>query len=520
MQAIPTWSNTYVAPYFQDDIQLRSNLKVNWGIRWDLAFPFKNDFGTNQLTFFDPNAVNPTEINPLNGQPLLGAMAKLGTCTGCSGWSQQTMDWHHFSPRAGFTYQLNRKTVVLGGASWYWLDTGSFEYGVNKVAVNYGNNLNGVVSIGAPPGTQIPGLGQWDTNPLPGLPSLGFSPTFFNGTSILGFAQVHELPKTVNQAYDEQFVIGVQRELPWNTFLSVHYVHTHDLHLPATLQSAKQSLNYSFVKSVCPQNPSVNPPATTDCVLGQPWNSPAAQAFMKSQGTFGLVAGGCGSAAGPLYAPYTNFCQEQSLGAGGGDHISLFQAELPYPHMPFVTNNFDTSGADKYNALQVSLQKRTGAGLTYLVSYTLSKYLTNTDSGFSTFNFRGIDPNNPNQEWSVGGNNQTHVLTMAGVYELPIGPGKKFLNHPGLVGRNLLGGWKISLTNYYESGVPLRISACHDQFNCDPLIGNIFVGNRPNLVSHNFHINWNNYYKGLPVINTSAFAPPRDWTIGNMTPTV
>jgi hypothetical protein len=512
--------NTYVAPYFQDDIQLRPNLKVNWGIRWDLAFPFKNDFGTNQLTFFDPNAVNSTEINPLNGQPLLGAMAKLGTCTGCSGWSQQTMDWHHFSPRAGFTYQLNRKTVVLGGASWYWLDTGSFEYGVNKVAVNYGNNLNGVVSIGAPPGTQIPGLGQWDTNPLPGLPSPGFSPTFFNGTSILGFAQVHELPKTVNQAYDEQFVIGVQRELPWNTFLSVHYVHTHDLHLPATLQSAKQSLNYSFVKSVCPQNPSVNPPATTDCVLGQPWNSPAAQAFMKSQGTFGLVAGGCGSAAGPLYGPYTNFCQEQSPGAGGGDHISLFQAELPYPHMPFVTNNFDTSGADKYNALQVSLQKRTGAGLTYLVSYTLSKYLTNTDSGFSTFNFRGIDPNNPNHEWSVGANNQTHVLTMAGVYELPIGPGKKFLNHPGLVGRNLLGGWKISLTNYYESGVPLRISACHDQFNCDPLIGNIFVGNRPNLVSHNFHINWNNYYKGLPVIDTTAFAPPGDWTIGNMTPTV
>ena len=510
-------SNTYVAPYFQDDIQLRSNLKVNWGIRWDLAFPFKNDFHTNQLTYFDPNAVNSTEINPLNGQPLLGAMAELGTCNVCSGWSQQTMDWHHFSPRAGLTYQLNRKTVVLGGASWYWLDTGSFEYGVNKVAVNYGNNLNGVVSIGQPRLT-IPGMGQWDTNPLPGLPSVGFSPTSFNGTSILGYAQVHELPKTVNQAYDEQFVIGVQRELPWNTFLSVHYVHTHDLHLPATLESAKQSLPYSFVKSVCPQGPSVT--STTDCVLGQAWNSPAAQAFMASQGKFGQVAGGCGSAAGPLYAPYNNFCLEQSPGAGGGDNISLFQAELPYPHMPFVTNNFDTSGADKYNALQVSLQKRTGAGLTYLLSYTLSKYLTNTDSGFSTFNFRGIDPNNPNQEWSVGGNNQTHVLTLATVYELPIGPGKKFLNRGGLVGKNLLGGWKITMTNYWESGAPIQFHACLDQFDCDPLIGNIFVGNRPNLVSHNFHINWNNYYKGLPTVDTTAFAPPGDWTIGNMTPTV
>ena len=512
--------NTYVAPYFQDDMQIKPRLKINWGIRWDLAFPFTNDFGTNQLTFFDPTVPNATEINPLTGKPLLGAMAKLGTCTGCSGWSYMNMDWHHFSPRAGFTYQLTPKTVLLGGASWYWLDTGAFEYGVNKVAVNYGNNLNGVVSIGQST-PQIPGLGQWDTNKLPSLPSVPFSPEFFNGTSILGGAQVHELPRHVNQAYDEQFVVGVQRELPWNMFLSVSAVHTHDLHLPATLESARQSLPYSFVKSVCPQGPAVK--ATTDCVLGQPWNSAAAQAFMASQGTFGLVTyptGACGNPGGPVsyYSPYTTFCQEQAPGAGGVGNIALFQAELPYPQMPFVTNNFDTSGADKYNALQVSFQKRTGSDLTFLVSYTLSRYLTNTDSGFSTFNFRGLDPGNPGAEWSVGTGDQTHVLTMAGTYELPLGPGKKFLNHGGTAMRNLVGGFKIGLINWYESGTPLQMFACRDQFNCDPLIGNIFVGNRPNLVSSNFGINWNNYYKGLPVINTSAFAFPGDWTIGNAAP--
>jgi hypothetical protein len=506
-------SNTYVAPYFQDDVQIKPRLKVNWGVRWDLAFPFKNDFGTNQLTFFDPNAVNAPEINPKTGQPLLGAMAKLGTCTGCSGWSNMNMDWHHFSPRVGFTYQLTPKTVVLGGASWYWLDTGAFEYGVNKVAVNYGNNLNGLVSIGQP-APQIPGF-QWDTNPLPALPSVPFSPTFFNGTSILGFGQVHELPRHVNQAYDEQFVIGVQRELPWNMFLSVSGVHTHDVHLPATLQSGKQSLAYSFIKSTCPQGPTVT--ATTDCVLGQAWTSANAQAFMASQGTFGQVTyapGTCGGNAAPVtyFAAYNNFCQEQ------GTSAPLFVAELPFPHMPFVTNNFDTSGADKYNALQVSLQKRTGSGLTYLVSYTLSRYLTNTDSGFSTFNFRGLDPGNPRAEWSVGNNDQTHVLTMAGVYELPLGPGRKFLNHGGMAMKNLVGGWKLAMVNWYESGPPLQLNACLDQFNCDPVIGNIFVFNRPNRVSGNFGVNWNNYFKGLPVFNTSAFAFPGDWTLGNAAP--
>jgi Carboxypeptidase regulatory-like domain len=513
--------NTYVAPYFQDDVQIKPRLKVNWGVRWDLAFPFTNDFKTNQLTYFDPNAVNTAEINPLTGKPLMGAMAELGTCSACIGWSQQDMNWHHFSPRVGFTYQLNSKTVLLGGVSWYWLDTGSFEYGVNKVAVNYGNNLNGLVSIGqsAP---QIPGFGQWDTNSLPPLPSRGFSPGFFNGTSILGGGQVHELPRHINQAYDEQFIIGIQRELPWNMFLSVSGVHTHDIHLPATLHSGVQSLDYNFVKSVCPQGPTVT--KTTDCVLAQPWTSSAAQTFMATQGTFGQVTyapGTCGNSV-PVtyYAPYVNFCQEQLPGAGGTlANIALFQAELPYPHMPFVTNNFDTTGADKYNALQVSVQKRTGSGLTFLVGYTLSRYLTNTDSGFSTFNFRGLNPANPNAEWSVGNNDQTHVLTMAGVYELPIGPGKKFLNGGGTARKNLLGGWKISMVNWYESGTPLGLNSCGgNQFNCDPLIGNIFVGNRPNFVSGNFAINWNNYYKKLPSINTSAFAPPGVWTIGNAAP--
>jgi hypothetical protein len=505
--------NWYVAPYFQDDMQIMPKLKVNWGIRWDLAFPFTNDNNTNQLTFFNPNAVNSAEINPATGKPLLGAMAELGTCSACIGFSTMKMDWHHFSPRVGFTYQLNPKTVLLGGVSWYWLDTGAFEYGVNKVAVNYGNNLNGVVSIGQP-SPQIPGGGQWDTTTLPPLPALGFSPTFFNGTSILGGAQVHELPRQVNQAYNEQFVIGVQRELPWNMFLSVSGIHTHDLHLPATLESGVQSLNYNFVKSTCPQGPAVT--LTTDCVLAQPWTSAAAQSFMASQGTFGTVnyaAGKCGATAVTYFVPYTNFCQEQ------GTSAPLFVAELPYPQMPFVTNNFDTSGADKYNALQVSFQKRTGSGLTFLVSYTLSRYLTDTDSGFSTFNFRGLNPANPRAEWSVGNNDQTHVLTMGGEYELPIGPGKKYLNRGGMAMKNVVGGWKLIMVNWYESGAPLGLNSCGgNQFNCDPLIGNIFVGNRPNFVSGNFNINWNNYYKGLPVFNTAAFSAPGVWTIGNAAP--
>ena len=139
---------------------------MNWGLRWDLAFPFSNDNQVNQLVFFDPTIPNLYTINPATGHPLLGSMAVLGkNCDGCAGWSHPDMQWRHFSPRFGFAYQLNSKTVLLTGLSFSFLNTGAFEYGTNQVAVNFGNSLNGFFNVESE--QQIPGLGQWDTAPLP-----------------------------------------------------------------------------------------------------------------------------------------------------------------------------------------------------------------------------------------------------------------------------------------------------------------------------------------------------------------
>src|SRR5439155_14656113 len=61
----------------------------------------------------------------------------------------------------------------------------------------------------------------------------------------------------------------------------------------------------------------------------------------------------------------------------------------------------------------------------------ISKTMSNTDTGFSTFNFGSENKFNQKSEWSIAGNDQTHILNISGVYELPIGPGKKFLNKGG-----------------------------------------------------------------------------------------
>ncbi len=479
--------NFYVAPYFQDNIKITPKLTVNAGLRWDLAFPFSNDNSSNQLAFFNPLVPNPGAIDPKTGQPRLGAMAIFGNgCTGCVGWDHMDMQWKHFSPRLGFSYQLNNKTVLLAGLSFSFLDSGAYEYGTNKVAVNFGNNLNGTYSASGQP-NQVPGFGQWDTKPLPSPQKAPFTPDYFNTNS------TNEMHKHVNQAYSELLTVGVQRELPWKMFASASYVHTHDLHLPASLLR-RNELNASFL-SMCPTGLT----QTNQCVLGQPFTSPAGQAVLKAQG-FGQCGG--------IYTPYCNFQNDYG-------NTFLARALLPYPQFRNMTKNFDTSGADKYDGFQASLQKRTGRGLTFLVAYTLSKTLSNTDSGFSTFNFKGLNQLNPNAEWSIGNDDRTHVLNIAEVYELPLGPGKKLLNRGGLVMKNLVGGWQFSGLYTYRSGTPIQIT-CSGAINNTPLFYS--ASNRCNIQPGSFNVNWDGYYTKQPVFNASKFAFPGVWTIGNADP--
>jgi hypothetical protein len=133
--------------------------------------------------------------------------------------------------------------------------------------------------------------------------------------------------------------------------------------------------------------------------------------------------------------------------------------------------------------------------------------MSNTDSGFSTFNGAPVDKFNKKQWWSVAGDDQTHVLNISGVYELPIGPGKRFMNSGGLVAKNLLGGWQFSGVFQYSSGTPMGIGA-----NGSPLR----TGNIANLVAGQpFNVNYDNYYKGLPIFSRAAFSSPGNFALGN-----
>jgi len=140
--------------------------------------------------------------------------------------------------------------------------------------------------------------------------------------------------------------------------------------------------------------------------------------------------------------------------------------------------------------------------LSFLVAYTLSKTMSNTDTGFSTFNFGSLNKFNQKSEWSIASNDQTHLLAISGVYELPIGPGKRFLNKGGQLAKNIVGGWQLSGVFQYASGMPQTVYAS----NNDPFQNGF---NRANFDSSvPLHVDYNNYYKGVSIFNTAAFSDP------------
>jgi hypothetical protein len=461
--------NWVLAPYIQDDIKLSPKLTVNLGIRWDIQAPFtEND---NNIVFFDPN-----KPGTFPGTNIAGSATKLGNCTGCAGYNRADIHFTHFGPRLGFAYQLTRKTVVQGGFSIAFLNGGAYEYGTSKVAVNYNKLLVGSFTRNSTNGL-VSSYGSWDTNVLPNPTATPFNPGLGAGT------QINAMSKSYGYApYSQQWNVNVQRDLGWNTLITAAYVANRVIHLPS-------------------QNNEIN---QMDPKYDAQYGSQLADVFQPGDTEVDGV---------PL--PYPNFVTDF------GGSATVAQALVPYPQYSKIFNNFEGFGTTWYNSAQVQVEKRFSDGLSFLAGWTLSHLMDNTNSGFSSFTTGGINKYNQKPEWTTSNQNETNTLKVSGTYELPIGPGKKYVNNYKL--GNLVGGWQVGWILDYEAGQP--ISGCNNSSVCEN--GSPFPNgfNRPDRnasvpVSTSSYSKARDYFVGkIPVaqmFNPAGFTPtPTQYVIGD-----
>jgi hypothetical protein len=466
--------NFSISPYVMDNIKISPRLTVSAGLRWDVMVPF-TAAQPNNVVFLDVNKPNPGAMGP-NG-PLLGAATSLGSGGEAAGFQRADTVWTNFGPRLGFAYAANSKTVVSGGYALIFLNGGAYEFGTNKIANDYGNVLAGTTQTNSS-GTNQASYGAWDSRVLGNPPDRPLTASIGNASGIL-----HVFQKSgIEQPYSQNFDLGIQRELPWNLFMSLTYVGNHGVHLVSALNPTNQ-LDPRYL--------------SLGQALLQPWNSAVGQAALQSVGM---------QAIGGLFQPYSTFASDFP-----GQTVQ--QALLEYPQFLSTSNgntlnNFDNSGVSIYNGLQAQLQKRFTNGLSFLLSYAYSRTMSNADEGFSINTPTALNKFNQHAEWAVSTADQPHLLVLSGVYELPFGSGKPYSTGHRFLDKQVIGGWQMSGVFQYQSGTPFGISA-----SGSPLATG---GNRANVVpGAALHLNYKNYYKGLPVYNTAAFADPGRVAVGD-----
>ena len=207
------------------------------------------------------------------------------------------------------------------------------------------------------------------------------------------------------------------------------------------------------------------------------------------------------------------FDDPEAVGAGvrspyPGFSGSVAQALRPFPQYSRIAVKAHPVGNSTYHSLQVKGEKRFAKGLGFLVTYTMSKNISDIrGNAWSLSENPAIDNERAFLEKSISPIDRTHTLVANWIYELPFGK-----NATGAAGK-FVRGWELGSTIFYESGPPLRIQG-------GPPLPLFNGGNRPNRVpgaDRRTGVSKGNLDPARDLfLNVNAFAQPAPFTFGDV----
>lgn len=180
--------------------------------------------------------------------------------------------------------------------------------------------------------------------------------------------------------------------------------------------------------------------------------------------------------------------------------ISQTQALLPLPDYQSITTLARHGANSIWHALEATAEHRYAHGLTVLMSYTKSKLIddsSSSDSGESIDGAFRIGRYNPHLDRSLDSNDVSQNLAVSGVWQLSFGEsahGWRYL---------AIGGWQLNGLMAWQTGFPLTVTGSNN-FTGTPYPN--LAGNPTLPASKRSIKQW---------FNTSAFAKPTDYTLGN-----
>ncbi len=434
--------------YIQDKYQIRSNLIVSAGLRFDYHGGLKEKNG--RIYNFDPSLYSydaQTDQITSNGLIIAGNNPLFPT----KGVSDSTLTGRQWglAPRVGLAWnprKFNDKVVVRAGWGLYYDRGELFAYLSPGFA-------SGVIAGGpfgvnqSPPWVNSQACSPYGYSfcsnfEAPWGPTLGPPPSgnpadlvlpnaaaITTGIPLFSFAdynRANKLPYTMNQTLDIQWQprndlaieIGYVGNLGRHEIVPLPFNQaqiaspTHPL-----LKGSPNEQDYTYGYSIVTENtnfpyPSINLPN------GQPY-----------QQTF------------------------------EGGNVDL---RVPYIGYSSESESYTAAGISAYNALQTHIEKRMSHGVRVGFSYTYS-HSTDEQSAMGLF-YNGNNPLNLRSGYGLSDFDRKHVLNFTYTYELP-----KFFSATTIKGR-IADGWALSGLTVIQSGQPYSV------VDYSGAVGSIFYG--------------------------------------------
>ena len=137
----------------------------------------------------------------------------------------------------------------------------------------------------------------------------------------------------------------------------------------------------------------------------------------------------------------------------GNPSISRQNLLRPYPEFNGITANTIPKVHYRYDALQLSIQKRafsskSAGAMTFVLSYTFSKGYEQNHR-LNTWNY--VEP----LIYEVDNQDKPQNIAFSGTWDLPLGTGRKFANVNNRVGKALVNDWRFTWIYTYYSGWPV-----------------------------------------------------------------
>jgi hypothetical protein len=421
------YSQRFTGLYFQDDWRVSSKLTLNVGIRWDYENPVTERY--NRLTSnFDPNAINPTSDqiranygaiatanrNNPNVQALLGIVPVNGfqvrgeqLFAGVNGQTRgiNSPDWHEFQPRLGFAYQIRPTTVIRGGIGRF--TTATFDTG--------GQNGFGRTTPLTPTQDNFVTPDETLSNPFQ---SGILAPTGSSLGPLTNLGQgVSWYNQNFNRPYSLIYSLTLQQQVK-SWLFEVGYLHNKSY---GTAWSRNQNLPGFDL-----------------------WNQLRTPRFDASGRPLDKLLWD-ELVPNPFYGN-PNFSGSIST----SKQVAINQLVRPLAYLGDQTRANNPWGTTQYDGMLVNVTRRFSSGFSFKGGFTWSKLMdTNSFLGPEI----ALTPNHV-----ISPADRTFITSIAPVWEIPIGRGKKLFPRMPKWADAFAGGWQLTGQYLLQSGLPVTFS--------------------------------------------------------------